>query len=130
MISLLNAVLPRGEALLIWLFDTLCRMHKGPKLANTLTSLKPQGSKNPKQNQKKCNGLLYLFTYLFIYLIIYFSHRRRKSRRVSTPCGVCLRGARAIYFCPPTLPSEIIYSIAGLSATSHYMATTVSWRKV
>lgn len=62
MISLLNAVLPHGDTLLIWLLDTLCRMHKGLKLANTLTSQKLQGSKKPKQKQKKCKGLLYLFT--------------------------------------------------------------------
>lgn len=66
MISLLNAVLPRGEALLIWLLDTLCRMHKGFKLANTLTSLKLQGSKKQK-TKKKHAGLFYLF--YFIYLI-------------------------------------------------------------
>lgn len=67
MISLLNAVLPRGEALLIWLLDTLCRMHKGLKLANTLTSQKPQGSKNPKQNKTKNAkaSCTYLLNYLF-----------------------------------------------------------------
>lgn len=65
MISLLNAVLPCGEALLIWLLDTLCRMHKGLKLANTFTLPKPQGSKkNPKQNKRmqRLLVLIYLFT--------------------------------------------------------------------
>lgn len=64
MISLLNAVLPRGEALLIWLLDTLCRMHKGFKLANTLTSLKLQGSKKQK---KKHAGLFYLFYFIYLF---------------------------------------------------------------
>lgn len=72
MISLLNAVLPRGEALLIWLLDTLCRMHKGFKLANTLTSLKLQGSKKQKKNMQA--------SFIYFILFIYFSHRRRKSQ--------------------------------------------------
>lgn len=66
MISLLNTVLPRGEALLIWLLDTLCRMHKGFKLANTLTSLKLRGSKKQKKNKKTCRPLLFILFYLFI----------------------------------------------------------------
>lgn len=67
MISLLNAVLPCGEALLIWLLDTLCRMHKGLKLANTFTLPKLQGSKK-KSKTKECKGLLYLFIYFLNYL--------------------------------------------------------------
>lgn len=69
MISLLNAVLPRGEALLIWLLDTLCRMHNGFKLANTLTSLKLQGSKKQNKTKKPCRPLLFILFY-FIYLFI------------------------------------------------------------
>lgn len=65
MISLLNAVLPHGEALLIWLLDTLCRMHKGLKLANTFTSPKPQGSKKSKTKHKNAKAFC---TYLLIYL--------------------------------------------------------------
>lgn len=109
MISLLNAALPHGEALLIWLLDTLCRMHKGFKLANRLASPKPQGSENTQAS-------------------FFFCHRRRPPYLHTVHC--LSLGSASRLLLSPTLTSEIIYSIAGLSATSHYMARTVSHRKV
>lgn len=105
MISLLNAPFPpqRGpwSSGQAWLLDTLCRLRKGFKLHNHTTFLPP---------------LFFFFPSLDAGPYLHTMH--------------CLSpGTASLSLLSPTLPSEIIYSIAGLSATSHYMARTLShWK--